>query len=157
MPYEESKKIISIIGVIIVIAILSFSIIIVIEPFKQNTKNNQKTTINIDYDNSTYTNLTTEEAYHLIQTEKNLSIFDIRGLEGCSSCQFNRGHLQGAEMNLNPKSLYNSTNDILVYSKDGSKGAIFCSELIGHVYADIYNLDGGYNAWVADGYEVEKY
>jgi len=50
--------------------------------------------------------------------------------------------------------LYNSTEDILVYSKDGTVGEDFCQDITGHVYGEIYNIDGGYNAWVAAGFPV---
>ena len=106
----------------------------------------------------TFSNITASEAYHLINTTENLTIIDCRGLEGCSQCQFNRGHLPGAKMNKDPTTLYQNdsdyqnTSDILVYSINGSVGAGFCVDLKGHVYGKIYNLDGGYEAWAALGY-----
>jgi len=100
---------------------------------------------------STYVNITPVQAYDLINksnnTDYNLSVVDCRGLEGCSTCQFNHGHLPGAVLNSNYETLYNSTNDILVYSRDGTLGASFCENLTGSVYGKIYNLDGGYYAW----------
>ena len=99
-----------------------------------------------------YTNVTAQEAYDLINNTVNLTIIDCRGLEGCSQCQFNKGHLPGAEQNQNSLTLYNWTNDILVYSKDGTIGAQFCQELINHVYCKIYNLIGGYTSWENAGY-----
>jgi len=100
---------------------------------------------------SSYENITPVQAYELINksrdTEYNLTVIDCRGLEGCSSCQFNHGHLPEAVLNSNYLTLYNSTNDILVYSRDGTVGASFCENLTGHVYGKIYNLDGGYYAW----------
>ena len=54
---------------------------------------------------------------------------------------------KGAVLNDNPETLYNSSEDILVYSKDGTVGAGFCQDLINNVYGNIYNLDGGINAW----------
>jgi len=158
MPNEKSEKNITLIGLIIMIVVLSISVVIVTEPFKENITNkidDQDNNNPVDYDNTTYTNITTEEAYNLSITSNNLTIVDCRGLEGCSTCQFNKGHLPGAEMNLNPKSLFNTTNDILVYSKNGSIGAGFCNDLIGNIKGNIYNLIGGYNAWSEDGYEIE--
>jgi rhodanese-related sulfurtransferase len=111
----------------------------------------------LTYTNS-FLNITAKEAYNLINITENLTVIDCRGLEGCSTCQFNKGHLPGAELNDNPTTLYQNesdyqnTTDILVYSVNGSVGANFCSDLIGHVYGKIYNLDGGYEAWVAAGY-----
>jgi rhodanese-related sulfurtransferase len=110
---------------------------------------------------TTFINVTAKEAYNLINTTENLTIVDCRGLEGCSHCQFNRGHLPGAELNDNPSTLYQNesdyqnTTDILVYSVNGTIGADYCSDLLGNVYGKIYNLIGGYEAWVAAGYPTK--
>lgn len=100
-----------------------------------------------------YSNVTIVQAYELLNKsdngEINLTIVDCRGLEGCSTCQYNRGHLPGAERSDNPLSYENETNDILVYSVDGSVGAQFCENLTQNlVYGEIYNLIGGWDAWL---------
>ena len=106
----------------------------------------------------TFSNITASEAYNLINTTENLTIIDCRGLEGCSQCQFNRGHLPAAKMNKDPITLYQNESDyqnksdILVYSINGTVGAGFCADLTGHIYGKIYNLEGGYEAWAAAGY-----
>ncbi len=103
-------------------------------------------------DTPIYYTVSPEEASGLINNSANLIVVDVRGLEGCSHCQFNKGHLPGAELNSNAISLYNSTNDLLVYSVNGTVGAEFCLDLNGHVYGKLYNLDGGYDAWFAAGF-----
>ena len=105
-----------------------------------------------------YTNISVAEAYDIINTttDMNLSIIDVRGLEGCGSCQFkNKGHLPGAVLNSNPDSLFNSTAIFIVYSVDGTIGANFSQQLVNHVYGKIYNLEGGFEAWQDAGYELE--
>jgi len=105
---------------------------------------------------SSYTNISPQAAYDLINTTNNLSIIDCRGREGCGLCQFNnQGHIPGAELNQNSLTLYNYTADILVYSKNGSVGEEFCQELVNHVYGEIYNLEGGFEAWKTVGYPLE--
>ena len=95
-----------------------------------------------------YTNVSADAAYNIINNSINLTIIDCRGLEGCGTCTFkNEGHIKGAILNSNAETLYNCSEDILVYSKDGSIGASFCQDLINNVYGKIYNLDGGINAW----------
>ena len=95
-----------------------------------------------------FTNVSAEVAYDLINNTANLTIIDCRGLEGCGTCTFkNEGHIKGAVLNSNPETLYNWSEDILVYSKDGIVGAGFCQELINNVNGKLYNLDGGINAW----------
>jgi len=140
-PIKKQNKNIEIIAAVALIAILVVALSAVAYDYIQPKPILEKKFT------SFYTNVTCEQAYNLINTTKNLSVIDCRGLEGCSTCQFNRGHLPDAVMNSNPTTLYNTTNDILVYSIDGENGSIFCQDLIDHVYGKIYNLEGGYDAW----------
>jgi len=95
-----------------------------------------------------FTNVSADAAYDLINNTNNLTIIDCRGLEGCGTCTFkNDGHIKGAVLNNNPETLYNWSEDILVYSKDGLMGAGFCQDLINNVNGKLYNLDGGINSW----------
>ena len=144
---------------IFVTILLAFIIVVAVIVFAYsngiflNHENN-----NIPTYTTTFVNVTAKEAYNLINTTENLSVIDTRGLEGCSHCQFNRGHLPGAVLNDNPLTLfqnlsnYQNTTDLLVYSVNGTVGANFCEDLLGNVYGKIYNLIGGYDAWVAAGY-----
>lgn len=108
---------------------------------------------------TTFSTITPKEAYEIINTTEELLVIDCR--EGCNICQFNRGHLPRAIMKVEPQTLhqtegdYQNTTDILIYSLDGTAGAEFCSELVNHVYGKIYNLAGGYEAWVAAGYPTK--
>jgi len=104
------------------------------------------------YDINSTINETTAD-YNLDRV--NLIIIDARGLEGCSECQYKQGHLPGAIRDQSAQNYYNTTQDILVYSKDGENGTLFCSWLVGHVYGNIYNLEGGYEAWLAEGYPIK--
>jgi len=99
-----------------------------------------------------YSNVTVQQAYELLNKsvagEINLTIIDCRGKEGCSTCQYNKGHLPGAVLDENELNYQNETNDILVYSVDGSVGAEFCEILTQNmVYGKLYNLIGGWDAW----------
>jgi len=107
---------------------------------------------------SEYYNISVAEAYDLINESENgtinLVITDIRQLEpeGCSDCEFKRGHLPYAKRIIN-KNLFNDTENVtLVYSRYGELGAEFCMELVGTVYGDIYNLEGGWDAWDTAGF-----
>ena len=105
-----------------------------------------------------FANISVAEGFELINTttDINLSIIDVRGLEGCGPCQFkNKGHLPGAVLNSNPDSLYNTTAIFIIYSVDGIVGANFSQQLINHVYGKIYNLEGGFEAWKDAGFELE--
>ena len=105
-----------------------------------NPKNYQPTPITV------YQNITVAEAYEIIE-DNETHVVDVRGLEGCGTCQFNKGHLPKAFRYTDPTELYNLSNPLLVYSADGSMGAWFCEQLMGHVYGNVYNLEGGWNAW----------
>jgi len=142
---KENKEALFIkISVVFLVIIISSGLIFIVLTQKQNQENIPAYTMN-------YQDITPEEAYDFINKSRNidynLTIIDCRGLEGCSSCQFSKGHLPGATLNQNYETLYNYTIDILVYSKDGGVGATFCQNLTGHVYGAIYNLEGGYEAW----------
>jgi len=127
---------------IIVCAMILLAVFTIILAVTANTLIEHKPSFTEVYDN-----IDKEKTKEIINITNNLTIADIRGLEGCGSCQFNKGHLPGAERYTNPEALYNCTSDILVYSVDGTKGEWFCSQLLGHVYGKIYNLEGGWNAW----------
>jgi len=140
----KEKLFIKIFSIILVILVCLGVIYIFLN---QQENENQGPTFTMEY-----LDITPVQAYDLINESKNnddynLTVIDCRGLEGCSTCQFNRGHLPGATLNENYKTLYNYTSDILVYSVDGSLGADFCQNLTGFVYGAIYNLQGGYAAW----------
>ena len=105
-----------------------------------------------------YSNISVVEAYDLINstTDVNLSIIDVRGLEGCGTCQFkNKGHLPGAVLNSNPNSLFNTTAIFIIYSVNGTVGANFSQQLMNHVYGMIYNIEGGFEAWKEAGFKLE--
>jgi len=104
---------------------------------------------------ATFTNVTPEEAYEIINSTDNLTMVDCGKSSGCSPCDYkNKGHIPGSSQNSNPLTLYNSTNDILVYSRDEITGINFCLDLTNNVYGKIYNLAGGYDAWKEKGFPV---
>jgi len=123
---------------IIIVLLLIVIILILLQPTAGNETPHLTTT---------YQNITVPQAKTLIATTQNLSVVDVRGLEGCGQCQFNKGHLPNATRIEDPTVFYNSTCDILVYSVEGSVGARFCDELMNHVYGNVYNLEGGWTAW----------
>ena len=140
---EKERKISTLAIAILVVFVIVALFYFVLSDFWSQDKN--------DIDGEEYYTVSVSEAYDLInKSQKNeieLTIVDCRGLEGCSLCQYNRGHLPDAVRNDNPLTLYNLTKDILVYSVNGSVGEDFCKELVGHVYGKIYNLEGGWEAW----------
>jgi len=109
---------------------------------------------------SSYKSIDVEAAYNLINKTKNLVIIDCRGLEGCGSCQIkSEGRLDFdfVYLNQNPYVHFNTTENLLIYSKDGIVAQEdFCKILVNHVYGKIYNLEGGYNAWKDAGYPISK-
>jgi rhodanese-related sulfurtransferase len=98
-----------------------------------------------------YVNINVSTAKELIETSSflNLTIADCSG--GCHYCFWKSGeYIPYAQWIEFPDALYNSTFDILVYCRDGTKSKNFCEHLLNHVYGKIYNLEGGYRAWKKD-------
>ena len=150
-PDKKEKNILEKIAAIVLVAILIITIPYTVVSFIQAPQQSSE----IKYA-SYYTNVSASAAYDIINKTINLTIIDCRGLEGCGTCTFkNDGHIKGAVLNDNPETLYNSSEDILVYSKDGTVGAGFCQDLINNVYGNIYNLDGGINAWNELSYPLD--
>ena len=147
MPGKINKKtkikIEKVIAIILLLIILTGTTYLIYTNFFI-TKENPYTT--------SFLNVNPETAYNLMNNTDNLTIIDCRGIEGCGPCEFNRGHLPGAIKNINPFTLFNSTTDILVYSINGSVGEQFCEDLLYNVTVNVYNLEGGFEAWKAIGY-----
>lgn len=106
-----------------------------------------------------YSIIPPDNAYDLLIKNKtdpdyNLTVVDCRVREVWCTCNFDNGlHLPNAELIGDSTTLYNSTGDILVYSINGSVGEQFCMELMGNVFGSVYNLEGGYDNWIAEGYK----
>jgi len=153
---KKEKKLMILISVVLVLIIAVIIVFFVLSNQENNIDDNDKV---ITYADEFY-NISPDDAYQLMNLSEKIEVIDVRGLEGCSHCQFNNGHLPGAELNQNPESFYmeegdyENATDFLVYSKDGSVGAEFCLELVDYVYGSIYNLEGGWEAWAAKGYPM---
>lgn len=149
---KESNKL-DIIVTIVFIIIIAIAAVYVAIPYFFSEQTEKGYT-------SLYTNIDAEAAYNLINKTSNLIIIDCRGLEGCGSCQIKKdGRLDFdfVYLNQNPYVHYNTTEDLLIYSKDGTVAEEdFCEELVNHVYGKIYNLEGGFDAWKALGYPISN-
>ncbi len=95
------------------------------------------------------------EAEHLIENTSNLFILDVRSLS-----EYNEGHLIGA--NLIPLNELlerqselpsNMSTPILVYCRTGVRSAIASSNLMSLGYNTIFNMEGGFEEWLAHGFQ----
>jgi len=104
---------------------------------------------------TSFTSLTAEQAYDLLNSGSNITIIDCRS---CKCHYTNSGHLPNAihRNDVELESLYNLTIDILFYSSASDGESIeFCQQLINHTYGKLYNLEGGFEAWKEAGYDIE--
>jgi len=165
----EEKKL-SIIAIIILLLISIFAIAYFLFYMEDNNSNQNVVPVLA----TGYENITAEKAYDLVLKSNdtannyNLIIIDARIVDySCPTClnnHYKNGHLPGAilDKKLDAKVYYqdlNETSDILVYNEeDSSKTEIlsFCEELVGHVYGNIYILEGGISSWTGAGYPLEK-
>ena len=143
---DDKKVLMTLLLIAISFTLLAIGLIAVFEPESITQLINPKPTIK-------YSNINVSQAREIIN---DVTVIDVRGLEGCSQCQFNQGHLPGALLYTDPKDLYNVSNNLLIYSVNGEKGEWFCEQLMGNVYGKVYNLQGGWNAW-KNYYERQLY
>lgn len=155
-PDESSEKTYVIFLSIILVTIIVLTILFFVFTSNQQIENPYVKTYQKEY-----FNISPTEAYDLINESQNgtinLTITDIRQLEpeGCSDCEFKRGHLPNTTRIINTNLFHETENITLVYSRDGEVGKDFCQELVGHVYGKIYNLEGGWEAWDKAGFYKE--
>ena len=146
-PKEENKKIQVLLIIILVIisagAAIGYTLTL-------KTTDNEPTGPILT---TTYGGLSPEDALYLVNHNKTpMKIIDIRSCK----CNYNSGHLPNATWNVNPLSFYNSTDDILVYSKNNEDSINFLEKLVNNTYSRLYYLEGGYDAWTGAGYPTEK-
>lgn len=109
-------------------------------------------------------NITVEKAKELIEKE-DVFILDVR-----TPSEFNSSHIEGAVLipvtnsggsYLSPDSLLEARIDevpedkkILVYCRSGHRSVSASTILVNAGYSDVYNMQGGINAWIDAGYPV---
>nr|WP_281033913.1 rhodanese-like domain-containing protein [Methanohalophilus mahii] len=97
-----------------------------------------------------YTDVGVNQAKQMLDTE-DLFLLDVR-----TQSEFDEGHIKYANLigvTLLPSRLDEVPNKetVLVYCKSGTRSASASSTLIGAGYIDVYNMEGGINAWKAAG------
>ena len=151
----NEKKMITI-AMIALIIIASFAVIFLVIPELTGQDNNPG---GPTY-SSTFTNISSEAAYSLINSSENVIIIDVRPC----SCNYNAKHIGQRidnvtifEAILPPDDyavFHNETSDFIIYDQDGGDTASdFCYfNLVNKVYGKIYYLRGGFNEWNSKGY-----
>ncbi|WP_051359698.1 rhodanese-like domain-containing protein [Adhaeribacter aquaticus] len=104
-----------------------------------------------------YTTISTTEFQKLIQKRKT-TLLDVRTPE-----EFQKSHLKGAiNINYNDPNFKNliqgldKKKKILVYCASGRRSAKSCDLLQESNFKNIYNLDGGINAWLKESLPIEE-
>lgn len=109
-------------------------------------------------------NVTVEEAKKMVE-KGDVFILDVR-----TPSEFNSSHIEGATLipvtnsggsNLSPDQLLESRinevpkdKKILVYCRSGHRSSSASKILVNAGYSQIYNMEGGINAWTGAGYPV---
>jgi len=102
---------------------------------------------------TTYSGISPSQCSELMSsTENPITIVDVRECK----CNYNAGHITNAIWNINPRSFYNVTKDLLIYDNTGSLSIEFCESLIGYTYGAVYYLEGGIDAWRDANYPTVK-
>lgn len=120
---------------------------------------------------------TCEDGYRNVsvcKAEKMIGQEDVFLLDVRTPAEFNKAHIEGAiliplknvpaqdPIPLTPEKLLPARINevptdkrILVYCKVGARGATACSLLINAGYHKVYNMEGGIDAWLAEGLTVD--
>lgn len=109
-------------------------------------------------------NVTVEEAKRMVEKE-DVFVLDVR-----TPSEFNSSHIKDATLipvtsafgsNLSPDNLLEARVDevpknkkILVYCRSGHRSTSASKILINAGYSQVYNMEGGINAWTGAGYPV---
>ncbi|WP_410508788.1 rhodanese-like domain-containing protein [Methanosarcina hadiensis] len=110
-------------------------------------------------------NVNVEEAKKMVEKD-DVFVLDVR-----TPSEFNSSHVKGATLipvtnasgsGLSPDNLLEARVDevpknkkILVYCRSGHRSVSASKILINAGYEQVYNMEGGINAWIAAGYPVE--
>jgi rhodanese-related sulfurtransferase len=109
-------------------------------------------------------NVTVEEAKKMVE-RGDVFVLDVR-----TPSEFNSSHIEGATLipvtsasgsNLSPESLLEArinevpkNKKILVYCRSGHRSTSASTILVNSGYSQVYNMEGGINAWIGAGYPV---
>lgn len=100
-------------------------------------------------------NITVDEAYLLIESNKNILILDVR-----NAAEYSKGHLKNAIL-IPYDQLQNKINSlaphknspILVYCRSGRRSDMAVTVLLQNKFTNIYHMYQGFSAWT---YEIAK-
>ena len=97
---------------------------------------------------ATYTDISVEEANHMIESDPGVIILDVS-----SRGEYDSEHIIDARwLQISNASAISELDEyvdrsIIVYSRDGIGSREACRVLIGHGFKNVYNMVGGINAW----------
>lgn len=103
---------------------------------------------------SGFTDVTVSEAKLMIESGE-VFLLDVRTQE-----EFDAGHIEGAtlipvqELGLRIEEVPQDTK-VLVYCRSGKRSVTASNILVDAGYTDVYNMLGGINVWISEGYPVE--
>ncbi|ODS32519.1 MAG: rhodanese-related sulfurtransferase [Candidatus Scalindua rubra] len=101
----------------------------------------------------TFKNVSTFEAYHIIKQQE-IFILDVR-----TDVEYAQSHLRDAVliplMKLSERMHeLKEEQNILVYCYDGNRSKTACEYLTSKGFKHIFNMLGGIDSWIKEGYEV---
>jgi rhodanese-related sulfurtransferase len=100
------------------------------------------------------TNVTADEVYKMLSSNKDYFILDVRSKE-----EFDSGHIEGAYL-LHVSELENRLAElpqdkpIIVYCRSGSRSTSAANILLEKGFKEIFNMTGGITEWQSKGFPV---
>jgi len=101
---------------------------------------------------SDFENVSPQEAYELLENDKNISIIDV-----CSLKEFTKDHIRGAIHVPMDKVVSKKLEDkkLLVYSERGER-SVEASRILSQRGFKVFQLEGGVVFWIRAGYKVGR-
>ena len=138
--------------IILIVAWVSYSVMQPLAPVQPQTMTSSTMAPQSVSQQVSYQIISASEARAMIQSSPNLLVVDVRTPE-----EFAQGHLQGA-INIPLSNLptqissLDRNRPILVYCQTGHRSAQAAALLMNSGFTQVYDMDGGLDAWISAGY-----
>ena len=132
---------------------IAFMLIFPVQVSIGNAKNKMRESI------EGYMGISPEEANRIINKNSDVVILDVRSLEEYETCHIKKAvflplHEAYCSSCIHAKIGKYKDEKVIVYSNSGERSNIACNILMKKGFSEVYNLEGGIDAWINAGFPV---